>query len=528
MDSKTEELLLDDIHLLMKTLPDPNEIGISPNMKASREKIKSFITGLQFRIENLITVDKTYKNMVYILKSLSETEVHIILLKKALLKSGVSLEEIETIHNKFKEIRENFIMRINYYKQITYQQAILDSEKEKANLQTITGFRGLRSHITPSYNASIYPTPESHYITKSEQLRPNRSLHSSAIRNAFLITDDPTSKYRAWMEAQISYMNELKPKDVSMLQGYTFFGDVLLNNYLRGAIKEDLTKWVTDYTTRALKGRSLAWRAYPFITYLLYDNYHLFQEALTLPPKPPVPNNEILKYLRQVFIGNISYFSQSRNILPLIEQFKHELIRIINNAPRPTFPLIVYRGLKSESHLTTASYKMNDFLSTSTYVNAALKFSSKMRNGYRIIPGITKYYGGLYELTVEPGSPCLFISQVSLVGEGEKEILFPPGLTIELDNKVLYKDLSKITFDPKGAETVGVITGRIRISPEPLKTTNYVWDAVNMAPVSYKSARKTRMDKGSPEDKRTSKERRTFKQSRQTRLNRTLAHLHNS
>lgn len=104
-----------------------------------------------------------------------------------------------------------------------------------------------------------------------------------------------------------------------------------------------------------------------------------------------------------------------------------------------------------------------------------------------------------------------------------------PGMTVELENVVRYKDVSLINDRwAKGSVYVSVINGTIHESPTSKRATNYAWNAVNMAPVSYKSARKTRVEKESRENTNVSKGRRTFKQSRQTRLNRTLAHLHNS
>jgi len=546
MSSDTIEKLIEEFNALFPTLPSAAERGISVPLKELRHTARILFQILESQLIEFRAMKKTYDNLTELCNVVDNLgwKPQITKIRKNAEKvieqkliDKVKLNEYVTLRERFASIIRRMLRPLHH-------------EIKLSELRNITGFRGMRTHVTPSYNPSNYPTSENRYLQPPEignitdmEFIPNRSRHSAAIRNSYLVPEKKTPVFDAWIKAQRSYLKSLSNKDKSLLRGYTYYGDTLLNSYCRGGLQKDLSTWVRDFNEKVVQDFThpivddpayASFIAYaPFIAYLMYDNYQLLKEPLTLPPKPPL-NNDVLTFLSQVFENNKAYFSDSDHIVPLLEQFKRELIRIISEAPRPSFPLTVYRGFKSEKHLTSATYTNKDFISTSINIEAALAFGATKEYNYMIGSEISadyipKYYGGFYELTVTPGTPCLYISPISFVGDSEREILFMPGMTVELENIVRYKDVSLINDRwAKGSVYVSVINGTIHESPTSKRATNYVWNAVNMAPVSYKSARKTRMDKGSREGRNVSKGRKTFKQSRQTRLNRTLSHLHNS
>jgi hypothetical protein len=505
------ELVLEEAEALYLTLPDPDEPGIpQPQQKLRRASQKRYQI-LISQIKEFIGMEKSFDNLLALYTA-------------AGAHGGESDKPYFALKNRFL-----LIMR-------TLMAPLYHTKLEK-DVRNITGFRGMRTHVKSSYNPANYPTPESHYLHKPKfavnsltELMPNRSRHSAAIRDTYLVPETKTPVFDAWIEAQYRYISHLSEKDKSLLKGYTYYGDTLLNSYCRGGLPKDITSWLIDFKEKILEGPDSGIDEFDglFIAYLMYDTYTLLKEPLTLPPKPPNVF-DVLPYLSEVFTNNIVYFSDSRHMIPLLEQFKRELIRIISAAPRPGFPITVYRGFKSEKHLTSATYTNKDFISTSIDIMSALYFVGIKPDDHAINGIIDRKLprtsGGFYELTVTPGTPCLYISPISAVGDQEKEILFMPGLTVELDNTVRYKDLSLIRDRwTKGSTMMAVIHGTISEAPHSKRKTNYAWNAVNHAPVSYKTARRATVvstNRSGNRGTKGSKGKRTYKQSRQTRLNRT-------
>ena len=91
---------------------------------------------------------------------------------------------------------------------------------------------------------------------------------------------------------------------------------------------------------------------------------------------------------------------------------------MILRAPRPRAPIKVYRGMGSERQKSLRFTAM-DFWSTSISPEAALEFARGVTRSYSTICCI-------YEITINPGVPCMFLDPISKV-ENEMEILMVPS-----------------------------------------------------------------------------------------------------
>ena len=139
-----------------------------------------------------------------------------------------------------------------------------------------------------------------------------------------------------------------------------------------------------------------------------------------------------------------SWFNSVENITPLVESLVADLLKIFIESPRPSEDIVVYRGVKT-SHNKIGLNTSYDFQSTSLNPYVSINFSSYLGKNIHFM---------LEEITIRKNVPCIFISQYSKVGEGEWEILMPPGVRYNVENDIYikrlprYEELSYDTYTP--------------------------------------------------------------------------------
>ena len=319
-----------------------------------------------------------------------------------------------------------------------------------------TSFRGLRSRVTVPYNATLFPESLERYVNvvgeeddSRYRFMPNRTVQSAAIRDAFMIATDPPP---AWLEKQAVYIASLSQRDASLLRSYTHNGDVLINNYCRGTLDDHIQGLMMSIIDNFDEN--------PFFVFLLFNQYDTFSRPLSLPPKsalimnhfdPLLPSIDTAMLLHAKMAANLEFFSKTKNIATILEQYKRELVRIIDAAPRSSTPCVVYRGFVSEEHLTQAHFTNRDFISTSLRVNSAASFAQRAKvntaNGGRM-----NYVGGVYELTIHKRVPCVYLAELSF--HPENEVLLPPGLDITTDMTVQIRLMPNKTFEENVSTTL--------------------------------------------------------------------------
>jgi len=326
-----------------------------------------------------------------------------------------------------------------------------------SEIHDATSFRGLRTRVTAPYNATLFPEPIERYVDIVEtnddasryRFKPNRTVQSDAIRNAFMIATDPSP---AWLDKQAMYIASLSQRDTILLRSYTHNGDVLINNYCRGTLDENIRDLMVSIIDNFDEN--------PFFVFLLFNQYDTFARALSLPPKSALimnhfdtmlPSIDTAMLLHAKMASNLEFFSRTKNIATILEQYKRELIRIIEAAPRSSTPFVVYRGFKSEKHLTQVHFVNRDFISTSLSVNSAASFAQRAKintaNG-----GFMKYVGGVYELTIHKRVPCVYLASLSF--HPENEVLLPPGLDITTDLTVQIRLMPSKTYEENVSTTL--------------------------------------------------------------------------
>jgi len=175
--------------------------------------------------------------------------------------------------------------------------------------------------------------------------------------------------------------------------------------------------------------------------FFIYDQYDFYASRMALPHKDSLitPRGTVDVFiLSQLIARNLEFMRVPANIATLLIQYKEELTRIIEAAPRLPNPLIVYRGFQDEGYLTGLKYINPDFISTSVSLDAALNFSQLRYDMYPKRHFGSRFLGGVYEITLGPTIPCIYMEPITQC-EDEFEILLPPGLQFSFDSKIHYK-----------------------------------------------------------------------------------------
>lgn len=191
-----------------------------------------------------------------------------------------------------------------------------------------------------------------------------------------------------WIEKQMEYIHNLSDRQKHVLRAYTIYGDKFINNYLRGTLTRQLIGLLLDDCKRN------------------NENPFLYQH------KDKTGSQEIDNEYQE-------------NILEYIDIFIKEITKIIKDSPKLEKEIKVFRGLKDGNFIVSSLQKNNkgrqflksdDFMSTTMYLPSAAQFM----NGDCCI----------LELTLEIGTPCIFIASVSR-RQNEFEILLPPGMIMK-------------------------------------------------------------------------------------------------
>lgn len=299
--------------------------------------------------------------------------------------------------------------------------------------------------------ASVVPDP-------ATKLAPNRTRKALKLR-ASLFVPLELEGLGDWLKAQEAYIEALSTKDLDILRSYTSHGDRLVNGHCRG-ILTDVRELV----------RSMAVDESVPLAHSLYDQYDTYlAKGLTLPEKAEFLDESgdmRMETFRSTLSDNLDFFSNAANITSLLEQYKNDLVRIIERSPRPKKPIVVYRGIQSEAHLTNLRFQNIDFLSTTLDPYSVIPFTKAYENSSGRIR--TKYYCCVYEMTIDPGVPCMYMQFISRYAN-EFEVLVPPGMAIEFDSKINIKvkpptrkpNVSEL-LNPSFAEHVLVVNAAIR------------------------------------------------------------------
>ena len=216
---------------------------------------------------------------------------------------------------------------------------------------------------------------------------PQNDLHSE-----YLFNNRNEMDYE-WIRKQINYMNNnLSERHKHIIRSYTKYGDVFVNNYLRGTLNDDMI----DKTLASIKE---------------YNLHNLNQL-----------NPFMIQHKRKT--GRITIDDAYRqNIVEYIQQYITELTKIINKSPRLSKNITLFRGVEDPDYLLQSYNESSPmyfiekgFMSTTFRIDSAVQFSSGP-------------YSCIFELHVSQHTPCLLTGHIS-DKPGEFEIMLVPNMVM--------------------------------------------------------------------------------------------------
>jgi len=214
---------------------------------------------------------------------------------------------------------------------------------------------------------------------------PRNDLHSE-----YLFNNRNEMDYD-WIRKQINYMNNnLSDRHKHIIRSYTKYGDVFVNNYLRGTLSDELI----DKTLSTIKEYNL----------------HNFNQL----------NPFMIQHKRKT--GRTSIDDTYRlNIIEYVRQYITELIKIINKSPRLSKNITLFRGVENPDYLLQSYNELSPmyfiekgFMSTTFRIDSAVQFSSGPNSC-------------IFELHVSRHTSCLLTGHIS-DKPGEFEIMLVPNM----------------------------------------------------------------------------------------------------
>jgi|694.fasta_scaffold38874_3 hypothetical protein len=286
-----------------------------------------------------------------------------------------------------------------------------------------------------SYNIII---PITYYVEATDAthiVRTNSLIHLDSIMNytfekadyniglmKYLDVDGPTIDKNFFKKNQTFLKETLSTKEIFMLSGYTFNGDVLANLFLKlkanvsSDAEDDFNEYVLNWRSEKKKNKHRQIRL----------NSLFYQLAKRL-------NNYdydfVNSYLEKVKRDDA--FIQL--IKECVEEYVDDLKKIFDKAPALDEDMVVFRGVSTMYYKKDNSDKFynNTFMSTSLNPNTALDFSAKECC--------------LKKITLKRGfNKIIFIEPITQI-RGEYELLIPPDTEFRILKHEEFK--KETTFD---------------------------------------------------------------------------------
>jgi hypothetical protein len=203
-----------------------------------------------------------------------------------------------------------------------------------------------------------------------------------------------------WLQEQINYMDQLSERKKHIVYTYTIYGDKLMNQYIRGNLRDQDVERILQDAKRA--------RINPL-------KYQHMDET------------------KSEEMDDI-YF---QNVMRYIPQYIQEFSDIVRESPPLKHPIRVFRGIQNGEYIQQSIkrygnfrgyYHQNDFLSTSIFITPPAEFTAKQCC--------------ILEWVVDPSVRCLFTAHLSR-RRYEYDITIEPDTYVDIEAPIRHKFMVK-------------------------------------------------------------------------------------
>lgn len=273
-----------------------------------------------------------------------------------------------------------------------------------------------------------------------------------------------------WLQRQRNYIINMSKYDLFTLRGYTHYGDVLVNSYLRDVIEWDKVRTMNADFLSSFDYFPVYFQLDSIITKMVSHKNKLGLFALfdkseqtivklnTRTTNKNIPKSSSLgryidliatqytswkhsdRYIVLVSLWNLLHVSVYKKV---IELFHEDLTRIITKSPPLTKDVVVFRGVKNDFYLQGARngfYNNIGFVSTSLDIEKA-QFFQKLGDEHKRGSDCC-----IQRIILVKGTKALLMMPISQYGD-EKEILLNHGSIYKIIEPKVLKTFYNKTYE---------------------------------------------------------------------------------
>jgi hypothetical protein len=247
--------------------------------------------------------------------------------------------------------------------------------------------------------------------TSSVDIIRSNKLQSDILTTHYIVVpkiNNGQILYNKFISSSINYINNLSLLDQTTISGYTAFGDVIVSAYIREELNMDIINRIV-YTYETYTPNLV--RVFPFFSQIIKIMYP--NEPITL---------DLCAYVVDHLVASPPHWIQ------VIELYIQDLKRILDNAPKLEFNMMVFRGLDTDYIYTHKEKSGYIYLDTAQFKSASIDYTVADNFSYPDFSyyDATKTNCCVLRIFVPKGTPLLYINGVSNV-VGEHEVLLNIG-----------------------------------------------------------------------------------------------------
>lgn len=257
-----------------------------------------------------------------------------------------------------------------------------------------------------------------------------------------------------WLQEQIDYIYNLPKYDLFTMKGYTQYGDVQVNSFLRNVVEWKKTRYMNKDLQSTYDYFPLYFQLDKLMTHTITKHgklgvYSMFNQPertriklFITRTKNSIPKSSTLGNYIELITNNYYTWDHSDRYIVLvslwsmmhdfvygkvIDLFHEDLSRIILNSPPLTKDIYVYRGVRNDFYLKGAKdglYKNIGYVSTSLDIEKAQFFQ-------RLNQKNDDQECCIQRIRLVKGTKALLMMLVSQYGD-EKEVLLNHGSTYKI------------------------------------------------------------------------------------------------
>ena len=273
----------------------------------------------------------------------------------------------------------------------------------------------------------------------SEDIIRSNKLQNDSLTTYYILVpkiNNAQILYNNFISSSINYINNLSLLDQMTISGYTRSGDEIVNDYIRGEFNMDtINHHIYEYE-----------RYYPDLTI----QFPFFQQIIEMY----YPNEPITLDLYVYVVDHLGFKVTLFDWEIIIQRYIQDLKRILNNAPKLEFNMMLFRGLDSDYVYTYKEKTGNIYLDNREFKSASIDYTVANKFSYPKQPLGDETSCCVLRIFVPKGTRVLYINGVSNA-PGEHEVLLNIGTKFLVkENSIFNSNIEPLYRNMKTTDVV--------------------------------------------------------------------------